>query len=391
MTRSLTTELAAFEASDWSVTAVTGLLGVLPFAAAWRPPASLEAAAATLDPALAPRVAARAEALARAEGPQAALAAFAFLDKGDTGIAVFSGLRGAVKLAQGQEGALEMDPQQAADAGLKAVGIAWAAWKLFDGTAPERGRALLSTPTGRALLTWYVSADLVLPFADNLAAGGAEAITRVIDAGAAENAARLQAVAGPEAVEATGVLRGMIDAVQSAVSQAAAFAQPLSAWVQGHVPGVLGTADKVTGVVSTAVDTLSCYRVLGTALVAEVCVARALEEVRAEVAAEAVAAEAARLAAEAARRQEEEARLAEAQRRIEEEKARRAASRQKEDYSLDEPVEAASLKNNPVRLTRGDGITPADPATPARSGCMGCGALVLGVLVLGAVATTALV
>ena len=184
-------------------------------------------------------------ALAQAPGPQGALAAFDFLDKGDAGIAIFSGLRTAVKAVKREEGALEMDPQQAADAGLKAAGISWATWKLFEGSLDERARALISTETGRALLTWYVAADIVLPFTDNLLSGSTNVITSLIDDQAATNAARLAVVAGPEVEHAAGMLTRLADTLKSYAGQAAAFAQPLSAYAQETLPGILATADKV--------------------------------------------------------------------------------------------------------------------------------------------------
>ena len=260
---------------------------------------------------LAERVAARAEALAQAPGPQGALAAFDFLDKGDAGIAIFSGLRTAVKAVKREEGALEMDPQQAADAGLKAAGISWATWKLFEGSLDERARALISTETGRALLTWYVAADIVLPFTDNLLSGSTNVITSLIDDQAAANAARLAVVAGPEVEHAAGMLTRLADTLKSYAGQAAAFAQPLSAYAQETLPGILATADKVTGVAATGIDALSAYRALGAALVAEVVLARALAEVRAEVEQERIAAEKARAEAEAEARRKAEAEAAE--------------------------------------------------------------------------------
>ncbi|MFZ5480592.1 MAG: hypothetical protein ACOZNI_27765, partial [Myxococcota bacterium] len=296
--RALSDELAEVAGSDLTAKVVGGLMAVLPFAPPWSPPGRLEEAAARLEPALAARVAAKADALARAEGPQRALAAFVFLDKGDAGIAVFSGLRGAVKAARGEQGALETDPQQAADAGLKALGVAWAAWRLFEGSAEERAKALLSTEGGRVLLTWYVAADVVLPFADNVAEGGTQLFGELVEKYASPE--RLAMVAGPEAAEATGMLRQLTGTMSAALTQAAAFAKPLSEWAGEKLPGLLGTADKVAGVAATGADALPAYRLLGAALVAEVCLARALVEVRAEVAAEAEAAERARLEAEAA-------------------------------------------------------------------------------------------
>ena len=338
-------------------------------------------------------------ALAQAPGPQGALAAFDFLDKGDAGIAIFSGLRTAVKAVKREEGALEMDPQQAADAGLKAAGISWATWKLFEGSLDERARALISTETGRALLTWYVAADIVLPFTDNLLSGSTNVITSLIDDQAATNAARLAVVAGPEVEHAAGMLTRLADTLKSYAGQAAAFAQPLSAYAQETLPGILATADKVTGVAATGIDALSAYRALGAALVAEVVLARALAEVRAEVEQERIAAEKARAEAEAEARRKAEAEAAERARvAAEAERARQEAERkkaeaeakakaeaesarlrsaQREDYSLGSAEPAESLRSAPVKVTRSAEIDAAKDAPPAKSGCMGCGALIL--------------
>ncbi|MES2637841.1 MAG: hypothetical protein V4850_00095 [Myxococcota bacterium] len=431
MNRSLKDALAAHQPGDVTVRVVNGFFSVLPFAPGWRYPGTLGAAATSLDPDIATRVAERADVLAREAGPQGALAAFDFLDKGDAGIALFSGLRGAVQVARGQgASALEMDPQQAADAGLKAAGLSYITWKLFEGSPDERVRALLGTDSGRALLTWYVATDVVLPFADNLVSGGAEIITDLIDTQAAANVARLAVIAGPEMEETAGMLDRLGGTLKSYAGQAATFAAPLSAYAKDSLPGLLGTADKVTGVAATGVDALSAYRALGASLVAEVCLARALADVRVQIAAELEAAEAARRVAEAEaenarieadieRRRQEEAAAAERARlaaqaereRAEAERARleleqrkeearlagiaaeqamRAASRQKEDYSLDEPEEAASLKQAPIKVTRSAELEPVSSAVPAKSGCMGCGAGLVLFVLAGAAASAGL-
>jgi hypothetical protein len=432
MTRSLTATLADHEATDITVRVVNGFFSVLPFAPSWAYPGTLEQAAARQAPELAARVAARAELLGREAGPQAALAAFDFLDKGDAGIALFSGVRGAFKAYQGDRAAaLEMDPQQAADAGLKAVGLAYATWKLFSGSADDKARALASTEAGRALMIWYVATDVVLPFADNFATGGTELITTLIDDQAAANAARLAAVAGPEVEEAAGMLTKLSGTLKGFAGQAATFATPLSQYAQQTLPGILATADKVSGVAATGVDALSSYRCLGAALVAEVVVARALTEVRAEVAAEQAEADrqraeaeaealnariaadeaaAAKRAADEAERKRaadeaERARLdaerahAEAQRAKIEAEERKAAAvvaesergKQREDYTLDEAEGAASLKANPIKVTRGAEVAPVDAAPPAKAGCMGCGAgLLLFLVASGAVGVSLL-
>lgn len=391
MTILLSEQLASFQENDYSVRTVRGLLGILPFVPNWHHSASLEAAAARMDPELASRVAARAEQLAQTPERQAALKAFELIDKGDKGIALFSGLKGVVQGVRGTGGALEMDPQQAADASLKAVGVAYAAWKLYPGTAQEKANALTTSDAGQALLAFYVAVDIVLPFADNLASGGISMVTGLIDSQAAEQAARL--APGAEAEQAVGMLRQLSGTLQNYVGKAATFAQPLSAWVQEKLPGMLGTADKLTGVMATAVDTLATYQYLGAALVAENCLQQALTEVRAEVAAEKAAAERAKQEAEEKRRQMEEAALAQAEaaRKEREEEARKRAerSKQREDYSLDAPEAAASLSASPIKYTRSTDVAPSEPKPPAKGGCMGCMGVIAFFILAGSLSTVA--
>ena len=94
-----------------------------------------------------------------------------------------------------------------------------------------------------------------------------------------------------------------------------------------------------------------------------------------------------RLEAETARlemeKRREEARLA----GMEAERAMRDASKQRENYTLDEAESAASLKHAPIKVTRSAELAPAASATPARSGCMGCGAGIVLFVLAGAAAT----
>ena len=375
MSLELSRTVAEFSPGDVTVRLVGGFFGILPFVATWSPTLNLDSAALAAAtrinrPDLAPRIRARAEELAREAGPQAALAAFDFLDKGDKGIALFSGLRSAYKAARGEGEALEMDPQQAADAGLKAVGISWVVWKLFRGSAAEKVQGLTETEAGRALLAWYVAADLVLPFSDNLAAGGASAITSMLSSTAAANTQRLAAVAGGDATEAVGVLNSMMATFEAGIGQAASYAQPLTEYVQAQAPGIFGSADKISGVVATGVDVLASYRLIGGSLVAEVCLTQAAQLVKAK--AEAEEADVVRMSAE---RAEAERAAVEAERAAA--SARLAASAAQKDYSLDTAVAADSIRNSGVKYTRSAEIEAQAAAPPARAGCMGCGSAVI--------------
>lgn len=359
----LSETLAEFSETDYAVRTVKGLLSVMPFVPDWRHPASLahavSAFAPALDAATAARVAARADELSLEPGPQAALKAFEMMDKGDKGIALLSGLKAGYQGLRGQSGALEMDPQQAADAGLKALGLAWATAKLYEGGIPDKVKSLIASDTGRSLLVWYVAVDVVLPFADNLASGSLNVMDTIIDQQAAANAERLAAMAGGDVTEAQGMLAGMAGTLRNILGQAASFAKPLSDWCQEKLPGVLGSADKITGVIATALDALASYRYLGAVLTAEVLIARASADVQKQLAAE----------------RAEKLRQEELARRAEEERI--AKSKVQNTYDLNASTSAAS---NQIKTTRS---APDQP--PAKSGCMGCmGLLIAGVLLLSA-------
>ena len=357
----------AFAASDLCVRIPGGLFSVLPFAPAWTHPGTLAAQAGSA------RVAELAELAAKGDGPQRALQVFDLLDKADTGIAVFSGLRGAVKAYRGESGAWEVDPQQATDAALKALGVAWASYALFGGQVSR----LNDYKAGRALLAWYVAADLVLPFADNAAEGGVAMFTGLLDRYTPAATEKLSALAGPEAQQAAGALASMKDTIGGLAAQATVAAGPMSEWAKAKLPGVIGGADAVTGAVATALDTLAVYRYLGSALVAEVLVAEAKAAAEAEATAAVEAAEAARVAAEATAQAQAEARRAA-------EAAAREASAQREDYSLAAAEPAANLASAPIKVTRSAEVEASDEKLPAKKGCLGCAGLLLATLALGA-------
>ncbi|GDX81107.1 hypothetical protein LBMAG42_29180 [Deltaproteobacteria bacterium] len=367
MSAVLTTAIAEFSAGDLCVRIPSGLFSVLPFAPAWTHPGSL------LEQAGSARAAELAEEAAKREGATRALQVFGLLDKADAGIAIFSGLRGAVKAYRKEDGAWEVDPQQGVDAALKVLGIAWAAWSLYEGDAAK----LASSKAGRAILAWYVAADLVLPFADNVAEGGVGLVTGVIDRYTPDAAAQLAAMGGPDAAASTTALAAILGTVKGLAAQGVQAAGPLNGWAKEKLPGVLGGADAISGAAATAADALSVYRYFGTALVAEVCVAEGVAKAAAEQAAKAEHDRAAAAAqAEALVREETSRREAEAK--------NREASAQREDYSLAAAEPASSLQNAPIKYTR---QSDEKAGLPAKSGCFGCAGVMLAIFVLGAAST----
>jgi len=279
----LAEQLRHFQPEDLVVRVVSGLLGVLPGGQPWQHPGSLLEMARRLNIELAPQIAARAEQYVLQDGPYAALQVMDLLDSADKSIAMYSGLKAGVQSVRGKEDALETDPQQAADAGLKAIGIAYVAWRLMPGQGvQQKAEALLQSPTGQALLRIYVAADVILPFADNLASGGLDLMSRVIDQYAGENIGKLRAIA-PDASEALGLLARLSGSMKDQAQQLASSAKPLMDWCREKLPGILGKVDALSGIAATALDALSIYRYLGAVLVAEVCVQQAWKEIQKEV------------------------------------------------------------------------------------------------------------
>lgn len=368
---SLASRVDAFSASDLTVRVTSGLFSILPFAPAWKHPGTLS------EQAGGERELQLAEEWATRDGAQRALQVFDLLDKADSGIAVFSGIRGAVKAVRGQDGAWEVDPQQGVDAALKALGTAWAAYALFEGDVGKMSQ----TKAGRGILAWFAAADLVLPFADNAAEGGVALFTGTLDKYTPAAAEKLAALGGPSVGDATGALAKIRDQVGTLAAQAVVVAGPVSDWAKSSLPGVLGIADKASGAVATVLDTFATYRYLGTALVAELAVAHAKPIAEAERVAAAAKAEAERIAAEAAAKAEREA--AEAA-RVAAEAAKKAAaeaalaaSAVREDYTLEKPEAAASLATTGIKVTRGADIEAASNQPVAKSGCFGCGSVFL--------------
>ncbi len=284
MAHPLDEALAQFDEGDLSVRLVGGLCSVMPFAPSlphWKSVADgvrsfdSDARKETLD---------RAHALADADGAKRALWILSSLDTADTGLGALSGIKAAWNLYQAKNNAerldaLETDPQQAADAVIKALAIAWAIHRLFPGGPTEKLEALRATDAGQALLLTFATVEVGLPFADNALLGGGNLLSGLYDKYGAEPLSRLAAVAGAEDAEgATTVFRRMLEPVGALASSASKYLGPVAAQIAGAAPTAMVAGDRLAGIAATGADLLPVYRYLGARLVAEVCVRGALTE-----------------------------------------------------------------------------------------------------------------
>ncbi|RYE83300.1 MAG: hypothetical protein EOO75_19505 [Myxococcales bacterium] len=269
--------LSEFKNDDYTVRICHSVLGALPFAPQMHAYSSLAGAKDALYPTATPQQFARMEALAQSESVKSALWLANAIDTGDSGIAVYSGLKSAFGFFFGGSGArtdaLENDPQQATDAGLKLLGLAYMTYKLFPGSVAEKVQLFQTTPAGQILSIYYGSIEVALPFTDNLVQGGGDFLSKLMGRYGNDAASKLGSVlgAGPLA-EAQGVVGGLLGPIQGVINQVSPHARTIAESAKQYVPGFMNAADKVAGLVSTGADALPVYRFLGARLAAESCV-----------------------------------------------------------------------------------------------------------------------
>jgi hypothetical protein len=268
---SIDTVLAQFKPDDTTVRFCDILFGTVPLAPPQVRYATLEQAITALYPAASPTVRARASQLADSPEVKKALWWLNALDTGDSGIAIYSGLRSALSLFGGNRGqALETDPQQGLDATLKLMGVAYTAGLLFP--RGDRVQAFHTCPTGKLLTFYWAAIEVALPFTDNLVQGGAGFVSGLLDRYGAGAAQKLAAHA-PEIAQ--GTWREFIAPLERAVAEVGPHAQAIAGRIQSYAPAVAQRADQVAGAIATAADALPVYGYLGGRLAAEAVVLRA--------------------------------------------------------------------------------------------------------------------
>ena len=200
--------LAEFSPQDYTVRITHAVFGALPFAPAMPAYRTLDEAIAALYPQATPEMRARAHALASGEDVKSALWAASAVDTGDTGIAVFSGMKSALGFFFGEkQNALETDSQQGIDAVLKLLAIGYISSKLFPGTVAERVQLFQTAPAGQALGIYFAAVEVALPFADNVVSSGGNVLSGLMGRYGSSAAGKLGTVIGGNGLaEAQGML-----------------------------------------------------------------------------------------------------------------------------------------------------------------------------------------
>lgn len=212
---------------------------------------------------------------AQSENVAIALTTAGYIDTGDTGIAVYSGVTSALTMFFGKGTvALDTDTEQGVDATMKLFALAYIIHKLFPGSPQDAASAFYTTPAGQALAYYYASVDVALPFADNLLSAGGNVIQTLLGrhGGAAASKLALLPGGGQIASTAQSMMGTLVAPIEGAVRQVTPYVSNIAGSAVKHLPGVMSAADKVAGAVATGADVLPFYRYLVARLAAESCV-----------------------------------------------------------------------------------------------------------------------
>lgn len=274
--------LGQFKEDDYTVRLCRGIFSVMPFAPPFVFYNSLEGAVRRVKPDAGPDIVAKAEQIAASEDAAKALWVLGALDMADKGLGIYTGLKNIFGLVSGPApGArtFEADPQQAADAALKAIGLAYITHRVFPGDMQKKVDRFKNTPAAQELALYFATAEVALPFADNVLEGGGHVMNKLM-AGRAAQTQKFAEFAGQSGLaEATGMLDKMTESLDAYIEKAKTYTKPVAEKVKTFIPGAMNAADSITGVVATGMDVMPVWQFLGSRVIAEASALRAIHGV----------------------------------------------------------------------------------------------------------------
>ena len=84
-------------------------------------------------------------------------------------------------MGSNQKRTFESDPEQALDAAVKALVIAYAVNHICSGDLKSKMQELIQTPAGIELLIYYSLIEIALPFTDNLVESSSKVISKLLE------------------------------------------------------------------------------------------------------------------------------------------------------------------------------------------------------------------
>jgi len=203
------------------------------------------------------------------------------VDKADMGISVLTGVKNILSIFGGSKtrSTFEADPQQAADAVMKAAALSYIIYKIMPGEIGEKITRFRELPAGNELAVYYAMAEVALPFADDLVSGGASLISRLFSRHGGDMNTKFSSVVGGDGMKQAGqVLEKFQGPLGEYVDMAKGNTGTVMAKVRDFLPSAAtigNIADSATGVAATGMDVMPVWSFLGSRLAAEACVYRA--------------------------------------------------------------------------------------------------------------------
>jgi len=270
--------LVEFNENDYTVKLCRLLFGALPFAPDFQYYFNLEGAVRRHNPNAGADVIERARKLAASDEVSSALKITSAMDSIDKGLGIYTGVKNVYDhIKKQQKRTFEADQQQAIDASVKALGLAYMIHRLFpDYGVTDKIKAFMELKAGREILLFYASAEVALPFTDNLLEGGGELVKKIMTANHDEVEKRFKGFAGGTPLnDAAALLSTLSGQLAAMLEQVKVYADPLTERVKEFIPSVMNAADSISGGAATAIDVMPAWRFLGARLAAEACAYRA--------------------------------------------------------------------------------------------------------------------
>ncbi|MCE9600542.1 MAG: hypothetical protein K8S54_21465 [Spirochaetia bacterium] len=273
--------LVDFKESDATVRVTSMLFSVFPFSPQFEYYFNLNGAVRRVARSEDPAILEKARALANSEDVLKALKVASVVDKADGGLGIYTGLKNAYDAAKNKDRkrTFEADPQQAADAGLKAVALSYMIATLYPGSVADKLKLFFETPAGQEIALFYAGVEIALPFTDNLIEASGNWMSQLL-AKSGNEESRFSEFAGSLPFEqAKSILEGLKHQIDSTLTRVKPYLDPLREKVVTIAPTALNIADSTTGAIATALDVMPFWRFLGGRLAAEACAIRAIRGV----------------------------------------------------------------------------------------------------------------
>ncbi|MFN3604557.1 MAG: hypothetical protein ACK4UJ_07585 [Leptonema sp. (in: bacteria)] len=198
------------------------------------------------------------------------------MDKIDSGLGIFTGLKNGYEIfTKKQKGrTYEADPQQAMDAGIKAVALGY----MISLTSKDDPiKTFLEIKAGQELLYYFITVELALPFTDNLIESGSEFLYKLLQEKEKEISSRFISFTDKNSYqEARSILSTFSDKIDQMVLIINQNIKRLEDSFSNQLPRIMNITDSTTGGIATVLDLMPIWKLLGARVAAEICVYKAL-------------------------------------------------------------------------------------------------------------------